>query len=75
MFPVSISFYKIQRVDELLTEMGLAHIASSQVAVISVVSANARVRRWRWSRSPPVLLLDEPTTGLDAATADDVLRP
>ena len=26
---------KVQRVDELLTEMGLAHIASSQVAVIS----------------------------------------
>ena len=64
---------KIQRVDELLNEMGLAHIASSQVSVISGGERKRTSIALALVSKPPVLLLDEPTTGLDAATADDVL--
>ena len=64
---------KIQRVDELLNEMGLTHIASSQVSVISGGERKRTSIALALVSKPPVLLLDEPTTGLDAATADDVL--
>ena len=64
---------KLKRVDELLEEMGLSHIVTSKVAVISGGERKRCSIGVALVSKPPVLLLDEPTTGLDAATADNIL--
>ncbi|KAJ8611882.1 hypothetical protein CTAYLR_005809 [Chrysophaeum taylorii] len=53
---------KLERVAELVRELGLDAIADTVVNI-----GNALITK------PPILFLDEPTTGLDSATADDVL--
>nr|XP_015203009.1 PREDICTED: ATP-binding cassette sub-family G member 2-like [Lepisosteus oculatus]XP_015203010.1 PREDICTED: ATP-binding cassette sub-family G member 2-like [Lepisosteus oculatus] len=77
--PTSISFKeKEERVDNVLSELGLTKVANSKVGtqLIRGVSGGERKRTnigMELITEPPVLFLDEPTTGLDASTANAVL--
>ncbi|KAJ8611883.1 hypothetical protein CTAYLR_005810 [Chrysophaeum taylorii] len=71
---------KLERVGELIRELGLEAIADSVVggatATTRGISGGQRKRVNIGNAlitKPPILFLDEPTTGLDSATADDVL--
>nr|XP_033799609.1 broad substrate specificity ATP-binding cassette transporter ABCG2-like isoform X2 [Geotrypetes seraphini] len=77
--PTSINFQeKEERVDQVITELGLTKVANSRVGteLIRGVSGGERKRTnigMELITEPPVLFLDEPTTGLDASTASAVL--
>jgi len=67
-----------RRVDQVISELGLTHVANSKVGneFIRGVSGGERKRcniGMELIISPPVLFLDEPTTGLDASTANAVM--
>ncbi|XP_053393645.1 broad substrate specificity ATP-binding cassette transporter ABCG2-like isoform X2 [Mercenaria mercenaria] len=67
-----------ERVQNVITELGLQHCASTKVGneFIRGVSGGERKRcniGMELIISPPVLFLDEPTTGLDANTANTVM--
>uniref|UniRef100_A0A7N6A7I4 ABC transporter domain-containing protein n=1 Tax=Anabas testudineus TaxID=64144 RepID=A0A7N6A7I4_ANATE len=69
---------KEQKVDKLIQELGLTRVANSRVGtqLIRGVSGGERKRTnigMELIIDPPVLFLDEPTTGLDASTANSVL--
>lgn len=69
---------KKQKVDRLIQELGLGRVANSRVGtqLIRGVSGGERKRTnigMELIIDPPVLFLDEPTTGLDASTANSVL--
>ncbi|XP_047440604.1 broad substrate specificity ATP-binding cassette transporter ABCG2-like [Mugil cephalus] len=69
---------KEQKVDKLIQELGLGRVADSKVGtqLIRGVSGGERKRTnigMELIIDPPVLFLDEPTTGLDASTANSVL--
>jgi len=72
---------KVARVQEVMHELGIEGVADSLVgnpAGGSKFISGGQRKRVNIANSlitkPPILLLDEPTTGLDSATADDVLR-
>ncbi|XP_037760970.1 broad substrate specificity ATP-binding cassette transporter ABCG2 [Chelonia mydas] len=77
--PSSISFKeKEERVIQIITELGLSKVADAKVGteLIRGVSGGERKRTnigMELITEPPVLFLDEPTTGLDASTANAVL--
>ncbi|XP_006806132.1 broad substrate specificity ATP-binding cassette transporter ABCG2-like [Neolamprologus brichardi] len=77
--PSSISHKeKKQKVDRLIQELGLGRVANSKVGtqLIRGISGGERKRTnigMELIIDPPVLFLDEPTTGLDASTANSVL--
>nr|XP_057923955.1 broad substrate specificity ATP-binding cassette transporter ABCG2-like [Doryrhamphus excisus]XP_057923956.1 broad substrate specificity ATP-binding cassette transporter ABCG2-like [Doryrhamphus excisus] len=77
--PSSISkAEKEQRVDTLIQELGLSRVADSRVGtqLIRGISGGERKRTnigMELIINPSVLFLDEPTTGLDASTANFVL--
>uniref|UniRef100_A0A4W3GFW9 ATP-binding cassette sub-family G member 2-like n=1 Tax=Callorhinchus milii TaxID=7868 RepID=A0A4W3GFW9_CALMI len=77
--PNSISFKeKEERVDQVISELGLTKVANSKVGTEMVrgVSGGERKRTnigMELITEPPVLFLDEPTTGLDSSTANAVL--
>ncbi|XP_067393533.1 broad substrate specificity ATP-binding cassette transporter ABCG2-like isoform X2 [Emydura macquarii macquarii] len=77
--PSSISFKeKEERVTQIISELGLSKVADSKVGteLIRGVSGGERKRTnigMELITEPPVLFLDEPTTGLDASTANAVL--
>lgn len=67
-----------ERVDNVITELGLQHCADTKVGneFFRGVSGGERKRcniGMELIISPPVLFLDEPTTGLDANTANTVM--
>ncbi|KAK2863291.1 hypothetical protein Q5P01_002824 [Channa striata] len=69
---------KEQKVNKLIQELGLTRVADSRVGtqLIRGVSGGERKRTnigMELIIDPPVLFLDEPTTGLDASTANSVL--
>ncbi|KAM9827387.1 broad substrate specificity ATP-binding cassette transporter ABCG2, partial [Neosynchiropus ocellatus] len=69
---------KTQMVTRLIKELGLTRVADSKVGtqLIRGVSGGERKRTnigMELIIDPPVLFLDEPTTGLDASTANSVL--
>lgn len=71
---------KVARVKEIIRELGLDGIADTVVggatATTRSISGGQRKRVNIGNAlitKPPILFLDEPTTGLDSATADDVL--
>nr|XP_056705898.1 broad substrate specificity ATP-binding cassette transporter ABCG2-like [Euleptes europaea] len=77
--PDSISFQeKEERVTQIINELGLSKVADAKVGteLIRGVSGGERKRTnigMELITEPPVLFLDEPTTGLDASTANAVL--
>ncbi|XP_038614019.1 broad substrate specificity ATP-binding cassette transporter ABCG2-like isoform X2 [Tachyglossus aculeatus] len=77
--PRSISFWeKKERVTQILSELGLTRVADCKVGteLIRGVSGGERKRTnigMELITEPPVLFLDEPTTGLDSSTAHAVL--
>ncbi|XP_062989272.1 broad substrate specificity ATP-binding cassette transporter ABCG2-like isoform X2 [Elgaria multicarinata webbii] len=77
--PGSISFQeKEERVVQIIDELGLNKVADAKVGteLIRGVSGGERKRTniaMELITEPPVLFLDEPTTGLDASTANAVL--
>ncbi|XP_029886731.1 broad substrate specificity ATP-binding cassette transporter ABCG2-like isoform X2 [Aquila chrysaetos chrysaetos] len=77
--PSSISVKeKEERVTQILSELGLTKVADAKVGteLIRGVSGGERKRTnigMELITEPPVLFLDEPTTGLDASTANAVL--
>ncbi|XP_044275959.1 broad substrate specificity ATP-binding cassette transporter ABCG2-like [Varanus komodoensis] len=77
--PKGISFQeKEERVAQIITELGLSKVANAKVGteLIRGVSGGERKRTniaMELITEPPVLFLDEPTTGLDASTANAVL--
>ncbi|KAK5848127.1 hypothetical protein PBY51_005769 [Eleginops maclovinus] len=69
---------KEQKVETLIQELGLGRVADSKVGtqLIRGISGGERKRTnigMELIIDPPVLFLDEPTTGLDASTANSVL--
>ncbi|XP_061439037.1 broad substrate specificity ATP-binding cassette transporter ABCG2-like isoform X1 [Rhineura floridana] len=69
---------KKERVDQILKELGLTKVADSKVGTqfIRGISGGERKRTnigMELITDPAVLFLDEPTTGLDASTANAVL--
>ncbi|XP_015253972.1 PREDICTED: ATP-binding cassette sub-family G member 2-like [Cyprinodon variegatus] len=69
---------KEQRVEKLIQELGLGRVANSRVGtqLIRGISGGERKRTnigMELIIDPSVLFLDEPTTGLDASTANSVL--
>lgn len=69
---------KDERIDQVLKELGLTKVADSKVGTefIRGVSGGERKRTnigMELITNPSVLFLDEPTTGLDASTANAVL--
>ncbi|XP_029985835.1 ATP-binding cassette sub-family G member 2-like [Sphaeramia orbicularis] len=69
---------KEQKVNKLIQELGLSRVADSRVGtqLIRGISGGERKRTnigMELIIDPPVLFLDEPTTGLDASTANSVL--
>ncbi|XP_052450742.1 broad substrate specificity ATP-binding cassette transporter ABCG2 isoform X16 [Carassius gibelio] len=69
---------KDEKVERLIQELGLSKVADSRVGtqLIRGVSGGERKRTnigMELIIDPPVLFLDEPTTGLDASTANSVL--
>ncbi|KAM4564379.1 broad substrate specificity ATP-binding cassette transporter ABCG2 isoform 2-T4 [Fundulus diaphanus] len=69
---------KEQKVDRLIQELGLGRVANSKVGtqLIRGISGGERKRTnigMELIIDPSVLFLDEPTTGLDASTANSVL--
>ena len=69
---------KNRRIEDTINELGLAHVADSKVGneFIRGVSGGERKRTnigMELIISPAVLFLDEPTTGLDASTANAVM--
>ncbi|XP_061565393.1 broad substrate specificity ATP-binding cassette transporter ABCG2 [Cololabis saira] len=77
--PASISQQeKEQKVNTLISELGLGRVADSKVGtqLIRGISGGERKRTnigMELIIDPAVLFLDEPTTGLDASTANSVL--
>ncbi|KFZ62482.1 ATP-binding cassette sub-family G member 2, partial [Antrostomus carolinensis] len=77
--PSSISVKeKEERVTQIISELGLSKVADAKVGteLIRGVSGGERKRTnigMELITEPPVLFLDEPTTGLDASTANAVL--
>ncbi|XP_077354946.1 broad substrate specificity ATP-binding cassette transporter ABCG2 isoform X2 [Festucalex cinctus] len=77
--PSSVSqAVKEQKVSQLIQELGLNRVADSRVGtqLIRGISGGERKRTnigMELIIDPPVLFLDEPTTGLDASTANSVL--
>ncbi|KFP79132.1 ATP-binding cassette sub-family G member 2, partial [Apaloderma vittatum] len=77
--PSSISVKeKEDRVTQIISELGLSKVADAKVGteMIRGVSGGERKRTsigMELITEPPVLFLDEPTTGLDASTANAVL--
>ncbi|CAB1423261.1 unnamed protein product [Pleuronectes platessa] len=77
--PSSISAQdKEQKVNRVIQELGLSRVADSRVGtqLIRGISGGERKRTnigMELIIDPPVLFLDEPTTGLDASTANSVL--
>ncbi|NXH19165.1 ABCG2 protein, partial [Bucco capensis] len=77
--PSSISVReKEERVTQIISELGLNKVADAKVGTefIRGVSGGERKRTnigMELITEPPVLFLDEPTTGLDASTANAVL--
>ncbi|KAG7215208.1 hypothetical protein INR49_022707 [Caranx melampygus] len=77
--PTSISQEeKEQKVNKLIEELGLSRVADSRVGtqLIRGISGGERKRTnigMELIIDPSVLFLDEPTTGLDASTANSVL--
>ncbi|XP_075790719.1 broad substrate specificity ATP-binding cassette transporter ABCG2-like isoform X2 [Pelodiscus sinensis] len=77
--PGSISLReKEERVSQIVSELGLTKVADAKVGteLIRGVSGGERKRTnigMELITEPPVLFLDEPTTGLDASTANAVL--
>ncbi|XP_026055603.1 ATP-binding cassette sub-family G member 2 isoform X2 [Carassius auratus] len=77
--PKSISQQeKDEKIEKLIQELGLSKVANSRVGtqLIRGVSGGERKRTSIGMEvifDPPVLFLDEPTTGLDASTANSVL--
>ncbi|KAL1249214.1 hypothetical protein QQF64_020219 [Cirrhinus molitorella] len=69
---------KDEKIERLIQELGLSKVADSRVGtqLIRGVSGGERKRTsigMELIFDPPVLFLDEPTTGLDASTANSVL--
>ncbi|XP_016111885.1 ATP-binding cassette sub-family G member 2-like [Sinocyclocheilus grahami] len=69
---------KDEKVERLIQELGLSKVADSRVGtqLIRGISGGERKRTnigMELIIDPPVLFLDEPTTGLDASTANSVL--
>ncbi|XP_061439039.1 broad substrate specificity ATP-binding cassette transporter ABCG2-like isoform X1 [Rhineura floridana] len=69
---------KKERVDQILKELGLTKVADSKVGTqfIRGISGGERKRTnigMELITDPAILFLDEPTTGLDASTANAVL--
>uniref|UniRef100_UPI00398E5A95 broad substrate specificity ATP-binding cassette transporter ABCG2-like n=1 Tax=Pristiophorus japonicus TaxID=55135 RepID=UPI00398E5A95 len=77
--PSSIRFKdKEERVDQIISQLGLTKVSDSKVGteLIRGVSGGERKRTHIGMEliiNPPVLFLDEPTTGLDSGTAKSVL--
>ncbi|VDP97870.1 unnamed protein product [Trichobilharzia regenti] len=68
-----------QKVNEIIDELGLNSVADSKVGteLVRGVSGGERKRTsigMELITEPPVLFLDEPTTGLDAYMAGQVLK-
>ncbi|XP_067156094.1 broad substrate specificity ATP-binding cassette transporter ABCG2-like isoform X2 [Apteryx mantelli] len=69
---------KEERVTQIISELGLSKVADAKVGteLIRGVSGGERKRTnigMELITEPPVLFLDEPTTGLDSSTANAVL--
>uniref|UniRef100_A0A7N8XET3 Broad substrate specificity ATP-binding cassette transporter ABCG2-like n=1 Tax=Mastacembelus armatus TaxID=205130 RepID=A0A7N8XET3_9TELE len=69
---------KEEKINRLIQELGLTRVADSRVGtqLIRGISGGERKRTnigMELIIDPPVLFLDEPTTGLDASTANSVL--
>ncbi|KAH9519810.1 ATP-binding cassette sub- G member 2 [Bulinus truncatus] len=67
-----------ERIDQIIYELGLTEVADSKVGTdyIRGISGGEKKRcsiGMELIISPPVLFLDEPTTGLDASTANAVM--
>ncbi len=69
---------KVKRIEDTITELGLAHVADAKIGneFIRGISGGERKRTnigMELITAPAVLFLDEPTTGLDASTANAVM--
>ncbi|XP_068127210.1 broad substrate specificity ATP-binding cassette transporter ABCG2-like isoform X1 [Hyperolius riggenbachi] len=69
---------KDERIDQIIKELGLTKVADAKVGTVFIrgVSGGERKRTnigMELITDPGVLFLDEPTTGLDASTANAVL--
>lgn len=62
-----------QRALDVLGRLGLAHLAHEQVHELSYGQKRAVAMAGVLAQQPRVLLLDEPTLGLDATAQDDLL--
>ncbi|KAL8206726.1 UNVERIFIED_CONTAM: ATP-binding cassette sub- G member 2 [Gekko kuhli] len=77
--PKTVSTHeKEARIDQILGELGLMKVADSKVGTLFIrgISGGERKRTnigMELITDPAVLFLDEPTTGLDASTANAVL--
>ena len=63
-----------ERVAQMLEKLGVAHRAKHRPRSSRAASSNAWPWRARWSRSPAVLLADEPTGNLDSAHGEEVME-
>lgn len=70
---------KAERVDKLIAELGLTQASDTKVGdALNRGISGGQAKRLNIGlgllTEPMVLFLDEPTTGLDSATADDIMQ-
>ena len=63
-----------ERIAEVLTEVGLAHLSNKMIFQISGGEQQRLVIARALLNNPPVVIADEPTGNLDPDTSDDIIK-